>query len=89
MKNLPNVGAIVKTADGEGEVDSIEILKEKLRVKFKNDDEGYTYKKYDAKDVKIIKDAQREAVDEEELKNKEELEELEKLEQEDTKNMNQ
>ena len=82
LQHLPNVGAIVKTEDGEGEVDSIEILKEKLRVKFKNED-GYTYKKYDAKDVKIIKDVAREQIDEEEIKNKKELEELEKLEQKD------
>ena len=83
LKNLPNVGAIVKTADGEGEVDNIEILKEKLRVKFKNEDGVYTYKKYDAKDVKIIKDVAREQINEEEIQNKKELEELEKLEQED------
>lgn len=84
LQHLPNVGAIVKTEDGEGEVDSIEILKEKLRVKMKNED-GYTYKKYNAKDVKIIKDVAREQMDEEELQNKKELEELEKLEQEDKK----
>ena len=84
LKKLPNVGAIVKTEDGEGEVENIEILKEKLRVKFKNE-EGYTYKKYDAKDVKVIKDVEREQVDEEEIQNKKELEKLEKLEQEDKK----
>ena len=81
LKHLPNVGAIVQTEDGEGEVDNIE----KLRVKFKNEDGVYTYKKYDAKDVKIIKDVAREQVDEEEIQNKKELEELEKLEQEDKK----
>ena len=85
IKHLPNIGAIVKTEDGEGEVDNIEILKEKLRVKFKNEDGVYTYKKYDAKDVKVIKDVAREQMDEEEIQNKKELEELEKLEQEDKK----
>ena len=84
LKNLPNVGAIVKTEDGIGEVDNIEILKEKLRIKFKGED-GYTYKKYDAKDVLVIKDVAREQFDEEEIQNKKELEELEKLEQEDKK----
>ena len=84
LKHLPNVGAIVKTEDGVGEVDNIEILKEKLRIKFKGED-GYTYKKYDAKDITIIKDVAREQVDEEEIQNKKELEELEKLEQEDKK----
>ena len=84
IQRLPNVGAIVKTVDGEGEVDNIEILKEKLRVKFKNED-GFTYKKYNAKDIKIIKDVAKEQFDEEEIQNKKELEELEKLEQEDKK----
>ena len=77
---------LTEKEDGEGEVDNIEILKEKLRVKFKNE-EGYTYKKYDAKYVKIIKDVEREQLDEEEIQNKKELEELEKLEQEDGKNL--
>ena len=84
LKHLPNVGAIVKTEDGVGEVDNIEILREKLRIKFKGED-GYTYKKYDAKDVTIIKDVEREQIDEEEIMNKKELEELERLEQEDKK----
>lgn len=85
LKNLPNVGAIVKTEDGEGEVDSVEILKEQLRVKFKKDD-SYAFKKYDANDVKVIKDATKEKIDQEELENKKELEELEKLEKQDEKN---
>lgn len=85
LKKLPNVGAIVKTEEGEGEVDSVETLKERIKVKFKDGD-GYFYKRYDAKDVKIIKDSAREVQDEEELKNKKELEELEKLEKLDTKN---
>lgn len=85
LKHLPNIGAIVKTADGEGEVDSIETLKEVVRVKIKNSDgDGYTYKKYNAKDIKIIKDAEHEKVDEEELEHKKELDELEKLEQLDS-----
>ena len=85
LQRLPNVGAIVKVEDKQGEVDSIEILKEKLRVKFRSEDGGYIYKKYDAKDVKVIKDVAREQINEEELQNKKELEELEKLEQEDKK----
>ena len=85
LKKLPNVGAIVKVEDRQGEVDNIEILKEKLRIKFKNEDGGYIYKKYDAKDVEVIKDISRDQFNEEELQNKKELEELEKLEQEDKK----
>lgn len=87
LKRLPNVGAIVKTEDGEGEVDGVETLKERVKVKFKTEDgDGYTYKRYDAKDIKVIKDVAKERIDEEELKNKKELEELEKLEKEDEKN---
>ena len=82
LKRLPHVGAIVKTEDGEGEIDSIETLKEVVKVKFKNE-EGYSYKKYNAKDIKVIKDVITEQIDEEELEHKQELEELEKLEKED------
>ena len=79
LEKLPNIGAIVKTQDGEGEVDSIETLKERVRVKIKDTEgDGYFYKRYDAKDVKVIKDVVVEKVDEEELEHKKELEELEK-----------
>ena len=37
LKHLPNIGAIVKTEDGQGEVDNVEILKERVRVKIKNE----------------------------------------------------
>lgn len=84
LSRLPHVGAIVKTEDGEGEVDSIETLKERIKVKFQNE-EGYSYKRYDAKDVKIIKDVVQEQINEEELEHKKELEELENLEKEDIK----
>ena len=84
ISRLPHVGAIVKTEDGEGEVDSIETLKERIKVKFQNE-EGYSYKRYDAKDVKIIKDVVQEQINEEELEHQKELEELENLEKEDIK----
>ena len=87
LKRLPNVGAIVKTEEGEGEVDGVETLKERVKVKFRTEDgDGYTYKRYDAKDIKVIKDIAKERIDEEELENKKELEDLEKLEKEDKKN---
>ena len=82
LKKLPNIGAIVKTEDGEGEVENIETLKETLRVKIKDGD-NYVFKKYNVNDVEIIKDSAKEIIDEEELEHKKELEELEKLEQED------
>lgn len=84
LSRLPKVGAIVKAPeDGEGVVDSVETLKEKVRVKFK-DKEGFYYKKFDMADLKIIKDAiekdEISGVDKEELK---ELKKLEKLEQQE------
>ena len=86
LKHLPKVGAIVLTEEGEGKVESIETLKEQVRVKIKEQDgDGYFYRKYDAKDIKIIKDAEEETPTQEEIENKEELEELEKLQQEDIK----
>ncbi len=63
LNKLPNIGAIVKTEDGEGEVDRIETLKENIRVKFK-DGEGYFYKKYNIKDVKVIKDIEKHEAEE-------------------------
>lgn len=84
LKKLPNIGAIVKTEDGVGEVDAIETLKERVRVKIKdNEGDGYFYKRYESKDIKVIKDVTAEKIDEEELKHKKELEELEKLEKQD------
>ncbi len=74
LKRLPKVGAIVNTADGKGTVDGIETLKEKIKVKFKDGD-GFFYKKYDAKDIKVLKDV----VEQEEEVNEEE--ELKKIEQ--------
>ena len=85
-KGMPEVGEkIVKTEDGQGEVDNIETLKEIVRVKIEDGD-SYIYKRYNVKDIKIIKDNKIEKVDEEELQNKKELEELEKLEEQDSKN---
>ncbi|MCI8384590.1 MAG: stage 0 sporulation protein, partial [Clostridia bacterium] len=84
LAKLPNIGAIVKTEEGEGEVDSIETLKERVRVKIKDPEgDGYFYKRYEAKDIKVIKDVVAEKIDQEELQHKKELEELEKLEQGD------
>ena len=81
---MPHVGAIVKTPEGVGEVDSVETLAERIKVKLKNG-ENYSYKKFLLKEIKVIKDTDAERVDEEEQKNKEELEKLERMEQEDKK----
>ena len=84
LSRLPHIGAIVKTEDGEGEIEGVETLKERVKVKIKDGDD-YFYKRYDAKDVKVIKDVEVEKVDEEELQHKKELDELEKLEKQDEK----
>lgn len=83
LRKLPKMGAVVKTEDGEGEVIGIETLKERIKVKIRDEDGEYFYKVYESKDTKIIKDAESEIMDEEELQNKKELEELEKLEKEE------
>lgn len=84
LARMPHVGAIVKSVDGTGEVDMVETLAERIRVKFKNG-EGYTYKKYNLADIKVIKDNVKEEVNQEEKENQKELAELEKLEEKDIK----
>ena len=85
VSKLPKVGAIVKTPAGEGSVEGVEILKEIVKVKIK-DGEDYIYKKFDAKDIKVIRDSKRRSNDEIESENYKELQELEKLEKMDSKN---
>ena len=87
LAKLPNVGAIVKTPEGKGEVEGIETLKEVVKVKIK-DGEIFKIKKFDVKDIIVIKDVAREQTDSEENEYKQELKELEKLEKEDTKMKN-
>ncbi len=84
LKKLPNIGAIVKTPEGQGEVDGIEPLKEIVKVKIK-DGEIYKFKRFEAKDIKVIKDAAREKTAEEEKEFQKELKELENLERKDSK----
>ena len=86
LSRLPKVGALVKTEAGEGTVEGVEVLKEVLKVKIKDGDD-FTYRKFDAKDVKVIKDSKNNnVIDEEEKQNLKELQELEKLEKMDQKN---
>ena len=89
LKKLPKIGAIVKTPDGEGEVCGIETLKEIIKVKFRDGEETF-FRKFGAKDVKIIKNVENkeENDDKNEDINKEELEELKKMEELDKKEKN-
>ena len=84
LKKLPNVGAIVKTPDGQGEVEGIEPLKEIVKVKLK-DGEIFKIKRYDIKEIKVIKDIVKEQTDNEEKEYQKELKELENLEKKDLK----
>lgn len=79
LERLPKIGAIVETDDGVGEVVGIEILKEIIKVRFKEEDETF-FKKYNMKDVKIIKNVEKE-IEENEETSEEDLNELKKLEE--------
>ncbi len=83
LSRLPKPGAIVKTEEGEGIVESVETLKEMVKVKIEEKD-NIKIKKFPVSEIKIIKDAQEseEIVEDNDLK---ELEELEKLDKEDLK----
>ena len=85
LSHLPKIGAIVNTDEGEGTVDSIETLKEIVKVKFKDDDGETYYKKFNASDLKIIQNntSNEDVVDEEEKENMAELQKLEELEKQD------
>lgn len=86
LRRLPKIGAIVKTVDGQGEVCGLETLKEIVKVKFKDGDETF-FKKYDVKDIKIIKNIEKEqeAISKEDLA---ELKKMEELDKRDKKNAN-
>ena len=83
LEKMPRPGAIVKTPDGEGIVESLEILKEFVRVKIQ-DKEDVKHKSFAVSDIKVIKDAQIEdeaiEVEDSDLKELEKLEELDKEE---------
>lgn len=86
MKKLPKIGAIVSTENGEGTVEGIEVLNEVLKIKLKDEDDNYYYKKYNASDITVIKDGKTEIesnLSEEELR---ELEEMERMDELDKKN---
>ena len=83
LSRLPHIGAIVKTEDGTGEIYSVETLAERVRVKITSGD-NFTYKKYNIKDITVIKDAVAEQI---EAENNEELEELERLEELDKEDL--
>ena len=89
LKKLPKVGAIVETEDGEGIVDSIETLREIVKVKLKDDNNETYFKKYNASELKILNNTgSNDIIDEEEKENIEELKKLEELEIKETEARN-
>jgi len=76
---LPKIGSIVKTEDGTGEVCSVEVLSERIKVRIGHGDET-TYKKYNVNDIKVIKEEINKYNELDEFSNKEDLKELERLE---------
>ncbi len=54
IRNIPSVGSIVKTSDGEGVVIETKPLASELKVKFENNDKE-SVKVYKCRDVKVLK----------------------------------
>lgn len=54
LKHTPKVGAIVRTADGKGVVEEVNLLTGKLRVKMDKNDNVVVVKK---DDIEVIKDS--------------------------------
>lgn len=83
---LPGIGAIVKTPEGDGVVEGLEVLKEIIKVKIKDKENNEFHKKYDFKDIKIIKDVDKNQgndVEDEELKKMEKLDKIERQNSQD------
>ena len=83
---LPGIGAIVKTEDGEGTVEGLEILKEIVKVKLVDKDNNTFHKKYNIDEIKIIKDVEKDSTNyeaDEELKKLEKLDRIERQNNQD------
>uniref|UniRef100_A0A7C5ZDL7 Stage 0 sporulation protein n=1 Tax=Caldicellulosiruptor owensensis TaxID=55205 RepID=A0A7C5ZDL7_9FIRM len=59
MLKLPGIGAIVKTADGVGEVVEVNILKEKIKVRFEDEMQNVELKEYSVGEFEILKDTKK------------------------------
>ena len=49
---MPKVGATVFTNDGEGVVDSVDLLNKKIKAKIQNEDGGISINEYKLADIK-------------------------------------
>ena len=73
LARLPSVGALVKTPEGKGTVEEVEVLKEMVKVRIEGKDEVLE-KSYPLAEIKILKDSKKK---EEEIENLKELKSLE------------
>jgi len=62
LKRIPKVNALVQTPDGTGTVMYVSLLEEKVKVKLDNDNEP-DLKEYNASEIKLIKDVEKEPED--------------------------
>ncbi|MCX7771518.1 MAG: stage 0 sporulation family protein [Clostridia bacterium] len=74
LKKTPKVEAVVQTPNGQGTVVQVNLLKEKVKVKL-DSEQGTDIKEYSVNEVRVVKDVDRRADQEERL-----LEELKGLE---------
>ncbi len=54
LKEMPKVGATVFTNDGEGVVDSVDLLNKKIKAKIQNEDGGISINEYKLADIKSV-----------------------------------
>ena len=84
LKKLPHLSAIVKTKDGEGTIDNIEVLREVARVKLNDENGNVYYRKYPIEEIEVIKDTKkRHTNDPLNADSKEDINELKKIEEMD------
>ncbi len=76
LSRLPNNGALVKTPDGEGIVEDVQVLKELITVKIEKDD-SVIRKVFKYEDIEILKNTKRKDVKAEEGVTEKELKSLE------------
>lgn len=90
LKKLPHPGAIVKTKEGEGVIDNVEVLRETVRVKLKDDNDNNYYRKYPVAEIEIVKDTKKRqnnsSLNIDEQEDLQELKKIEEMDKRDKKN---
>ena len=74
LSRLPSTGSLVKTPDGDGIVEDVEVLKEMVKVKIERKDETIR-KSYHLEDISILKNSKKKDEDIENMKELKGLEE--------------